>query len=49
MTFANNGETYVVVNSDGVAGYQAGSDLVIRLDAANHMASFGTANFIVFG
>ena len=29
------GETFLVLNTDGVAGYQAGSDLVLRLEAGS--------------
>ncbi len=44
----NNGQVFLVVNSDGVAGYQAGSDLVVRLDGAQHLDSFNSADFISF-
>ena len=37
--------SFLIVNIDGVAGYQGGSDLVIRLDTAD-LTGFGTDNFI---
>jgi len=40
------GQTYLVVDSNGTAGYQAGQDLVFHLDGAANIASLGTANFI---
>jgi Ca2+-binding RTX toxin-like protein len=48
VTFANT-DIFVVVNSDGVDGYQAGSDLIVRLDGANHLDQFSSANFATFG
>jgi hypothetical protein len=40
------GHTFLVVDGNGVAGYQTGSDLVIELQGALHTASISTANFI---
>ena len=40
------GETFLVVDVNGVAGYQAGADLVIDLHHPLHIASFGPADFI---
>jgi hypothetical protein len=47
VTF-NNGSIFLVVNSDGVAGYQAGSDLIVRLDGAQHLDQFSDASFVTF-
>ena len=40
------GQTYLVVDINGVAGYQAGHDLVLHLDAATNTASLATTDFI---
>lgn len=40
-----NGNIYLVVDANGVAGYQAGEDLVMRLDSASHLADFGMSTF----
>ena len=40
------GETFLIVDVNGVAGYQAGADLVIDLHHPLHIASFGPADFI---
>ena len=40
------GETFLVIDANGTAGYQAGEDLVVRLDAAMHLADLATGNFI---
>jgi hypothetical protein len=39
------GKTFLVVDQNGTAGYQQGSDLVIRLDNATNTNSFSTGNF----
>lgn len=41
-----SGHVILVVDVNGTAGYQAGADLVIDLEHATDMASFGAANFI---
>lgn len=40
------GQTFLVVDANGVAGYQAGQDLVFHLDGAVNLGSVGTANFV---
>ncbi len=40
------GHTFLVVDANGIAGYQAGHDLVIELDGAAHLSSLSTTNFI---
>jgi len=40
------GLTFLVVDINGTAGYQAGQDLVMELATPQNMGSFGTANFI---
>ena len=40
-----HGDVFLIVDVNGVAGYQAGQDLVIQLDSATHLASLGTGNF----
>ncbi|MGH6871316.1 MAG: calcium-binding protein [Rhizomicrobium sp.] len=40
------GRTYLVVEANGVAGYQSAGDLVIQLDSALHTANFSAATFI---
>jgi hypothetical protein len=37
------GATFLVVNANGVAGYQSGGDLVVRLDGVT--GSIGLGNF----
>jgi hypothetical protein len=39
------GHVLLVIDGNGIAGYQAGSDLVIELQGALHIESAGTANF----
>lgn len=39
------GKLFLIVNGNAEAGYQAGEDLVIRLDDARHMSDFSTLNF----
>ena len=40
------GAHFLIVDSNGVAGYQANQDLVIRLDGPIHFSHFGTSDFI---
>jgi Ca2+-binding RTX toxin-like protein len=40
------GHTFLIVDANGVAGYQAGQDLVIQLEDASNLASLSTGNFI---
>jgi len=40
------GDTFLVVDANGHAGYQAGQDFVIELTGASHLASLSTADFI---
>ncbi len=42
---ASDGTTYLVVDSNGTAGYQTGQDLLIRLDAATHLDALSTSTF----
>ncbi|HXL98869.1 MAG TPA: bluetail domain-containing putative surface protein, partial [Rhizomicrobium sp.] len=39
------GHVFLIVDGNGVAGYQTGSDLVIELSGALHTGSISTANF----
>ena len=41
-----HGHTFLVVDMNGVAGYQAGADLVIQLESATHLDILATTNFI---
>jgi hypothetical protein len=40
------GKTFLVVDLNGTAGYQAGADLVVRLDNAQNTGSIDTGDFI---
>jgi hypothetical protein len=40
------GDTYLVVDMNGHAGYQAGHDLVVELNDATHLGALATTNFI---
>ncbi len=40
------GQTFLVVDVNGVAGYQAGGDLLIDLQHPLNISSFGVADFI---
>ena len=40
------GQTFLIVDVNGTAGYQAGADLVIDLSHLAHASSFGIGNFI---
>jgi Ca2+-binding RTX toxin-like protein len=40
------GHTYLIVDVNGVAGYQAAADIVIELVNAQNLASLGTGDFI---
>ncbi|MGD0142976.1 MAG: calcium-binding protein [Rhizomicrobium sp.] len=43
-TFA--GDTFLVVDTNGQAGYTAGQDVVIELNGPTHLASLSTSNFL---
>jgi hypothetical protein len=40
------GQTFLVVDMNGVAAYQANKDLVLHLDAATNLGSLGVSDFI---
>jgi Ca2+-binding RTX toxin-like protein len=40
------GWQFLVVDTNGTAGYQAGADLVVRLDDATHLDQFNAATFV---
>jgi hypothetical protein len=40
------GKTFLVVDLNGVAGYQAGADIVVRLDNPQNLASIDAGDFI---
>ena len=40
------GETFLIVDANGVAGYQSGSDLVLHLAAPANSASLSIATFV---
>jgi Ca2+-binding RTX toxin-like protein len=40
-----NGDTFLIIDANGTAGYQAGADYVIELSNAQNLASLSTANF----
>jgi len=40
------GETFLIVDANGIAGYQAGQDLVIAFDHTAHLDHFNLTNFI---
>ena len=40
------GHTFLVIDMNGTAGYQASQDLVIQLESATHLASLATTDFI---
>jgi len=40
------GDVFLIVDANGVAGYQAGQDFVFLLDQANHLSSLGAGSFI---
>ncbi len=40
------GDTFLIVDMNKVAGYQAGQDLVVMLDHPANIASFGVADFV---
>ncbi len=41
-----SGQVYLVIDSNGTAGYQSGQDLVIQLDSALHTGSLAIGTFI---
>jgi Ca2+-binding RTX toxin-like protein len=41
-----HGQTFLVIDQNGVAGYQSGQDLVIELSNSTNLASFGLSNFV---
>jgi VCBS repeat-containing protein len=41
-----HGHTFLIVDLNGVAGYQAGQDIVIDITGASNLGSFSTADFI---
>ncbi len=40
------GDKFLIVDANGVAGYQAGQDFVFLLDHGAHLSSLGAATFI---
>jgi hypothetical protein len=40
------GQQFLVVDTNGLAGYQAGNDLVVRLDKATNLDQFGAGTFV---
>jgi Ca2+-binding RTX toxin-like protein len=40
-----SGDTFLIIDENGVAGYQAGQDLVIELTHGTNLASLGLSNF----
>lgn len=40
------GHSFVIVDINGTAGYQAGQDLVIEITTGAHLTSFGSANIV---
>jgi Ca2+-binding RTX toxin-like protein len=40
-----DGKTFLIVEANGVAGYQSAGDLVIELNGASHLSSLSTSNF----
>ncbi len=40
------GHTFLVIDENGIAGYQAGQDLVIDITGATNLLHFGVGNFI---
>ncbi|MGD0866643.1 MAG: calcium-binding protein, partial [Rhizomicrobium sp.] len=41
-----SGDTFLIIDVNGVAGYQAGQDLVIELTNATDLANLSTSNFV---
>ena len=41
-----SGDTFLIVDANGHAGYQAGHDLVIELTSASHLSSLSSSDFI---
>ena len=41
-----SGKTFLVVDLNGVAGYQANADLVVQLTNAQHVGNIGVGDFI---
>jgi hypothetical protein len=39
------GQQFLVIDANGTAGYQAGGDLVVRLDGATNLGAFGAGTF----
>jgi Ca2+-binding RTX toxin-like protein len=42
----HKGQTFLIVDANGHAGYQGGQDFVIRLDHALHLGSLNAADFV---
>jgi Ca2+-binding RTX toxin-like protein len=40
------GDTFLVIDANGTAGYQAGEDYVVQLVSAHHLTSLSTGDFI---
>ena len=41
-----SGDTFLIVDFNAVAGYQAGQDYVIRLDAGQNLGALSVADFV---
>jgi hypothetical protein len=44
---SHSGQTFLVVDANGIAGYQAGEDFVIRLEKNGHLDGLDIANFLI--
>jgi Ca2+-binding RTX toxin-like protein len=42
-----SGDTFLVVDENGVAGYQSNADLVIQLTGSHHLTNLSTADFTI--
>ncbi|MFN4014210.1 MAG: choice-of-anchor I family protein [Reyranella sp.] len=45
-TFALQGSTFMVIDQNGLAGYQSGGDLVLRLEGPVNLGAFGVDLFV---
>jgi hypothetical protein len=43
-----SGHTFLIVDTNGLAGYQAGADLVIDVTGGHHLSTLSTSDFLTF-
>ncbi len=46
LVATNHGQEFLVIDANGIAGYQSGSDLIIRIDGGTNLDSIDSSTFV---